>query len=78
MAKQRLSLVNYDLLRELCETCRKERFHFVPIGAAPATGSCKHCGAESKLADMSDTAVWRLVTQSTGEVVVVPLIKKTA
>jgi hypothetical protein len=78
MAKQRLSLVNYDVLRELCDNCRKERFHFVPMGAAPATGPCKHCGSDSKLADVSDTAVWRLVTQSTGEVVVVPLIAKTA
>jgi hypothetical protein len=76
--KQRLSLVNYDVLRELCDNCRRERFHFVPMGAAPATGPCKHCGSESKLADVSDTSVWRLVTQSTGEVVVVPLIAKTA
>jgi hypothetical protein len=78
MSKERLSLIHYDLLRELCDECRKERFHFVPIGTAPATGPCKSCGAESKLADVSDTAVWRLVTSSTGEVVVVPMIAKTA
>ena len=78
MSKQRLSLINYDVLRELCDSCRKERFHFVPIGAAPATGACKRCGAESKLADVSDTAVWRLMTRPDGEVVVVPLIAKSA
>lgn len=78
MSKQRLSLINYDVLRELCDSCRKERFHFVPIGAAPATGACQSCGAESKLADVSDTAVWRLMTRPDGEVVVVPVIAKSA
>ncbi len=78
MSKQRLSLINYDVLRELCDSCRKERFHFVPIGAAPATGACKSCGSQSTLADMSDTAVWRLMTRADGEVVVVPLIAKSA
>jgi hypothetical protein len=78
MASERLSLIHYDVLRELCESCRKERFHFVPIGAAPATGECKHCGSQSKLADVSDTAVWRLMTQPSGEVVIVPLIAQTA
>lgn len=75
---KRLSLVNYDVLRELCEHCSKERFHFVPIGAAPATGACKNCGSQSKLADMSDTSVWRLMSGKDGEVVVVPLIAKSA
>jgi hypothetical protein len=78
MSKQRLSLITYDVLRELCDSCRKERFHFVPIGAAPATGVCKSCGAESKLADVSDTAVWRLMTRPDGEVVIVPVIAKSA
>jgi len=78
MSKQRLSLINYDVLRELCDSCRNERFHFVPIGAAAATGACKSCGAESKLADVSDTAVWRLMTRPDGEVVVVPVIAKSA
>jgi hypothetical protein len=78
MSKQRLSLITYDVLRELCDSCRKERFHFVPIGAAPATGACKNCGAESKLADVSDTAVWRLMTRPDGEVVIVPVIAKSA
>jgi NMD protein affecting ribosome stability and mRNA decay len=72
MSRSRLSLFNYDLLRELCEHCRKERFHFVPIGDAPATAACKQCGRDTtKLADMSDTAVMRLVTQPNGDVVVV-------
>ncbi len=75
---QRLSLIHYDVLRELCDSCRKERFHFVPLGAEPATGPCRRCGAESKLAEMSDTAVFRLVTRSDGEVVVVPMIAKSA
>jgi len=79
MPKKRLSLINYDLLRELCDTCRRERFHFVPIGTAPApSGACRHCGAESKLADISDTAVWRLITHANGDVVVVPMIARTA
>ena len=54
MPKQRLSLISYDVLRELCDSCRKERFHFVPIGAAPATGACRTCGSQYKLADISD------------------------
>lgn len=74
---ERLSLINYDVLRELCDSCRKERFHFVPLGAEPATGPCRNCGAESKLADMSDTAVFRLVTHSNGDVVVVPVIGRS-
>ncbi|HET7436228.1 MAG TPA: hypothetical protein VFN10_16075 [Thermoanaerobaculia bacterium] len=78
MSKQRLSLINYDVLRELCENCRKERFHFVPIGAAPATGECKRCGEESKLADLSDTSIFRLITHANGDVVIVPLIAKSA
>jgi hypothetical protein len=74
MASERVSLVNYDLLRELCDTCRQERFHFVPIGAAPATGPCKHCGSDSHLAEVSDTSVWRLITNASGDVVVMPLV----
>ena len=71
----RVSLIHYDLLRELCDHCRRERFHFVPMGAAPApTGPCKSCGADSKLADVSDTSIWRLMTKPNGEVVVVPLV----
>ena len=73
---QRLSLIHYDVLRELCDACRRERFHFVPQGAQPATGSCRHCGAESQLADMTDTSVWRLVTHENGDVVVVPMIAR--
>lgn len=72
MSANRVSLIHYDLLRELCDSCRKERFHFVPIGAAAATGPCKSCGAESKLADVSDTSIWRLITKPNGDVVVVP------
>jgi hypothetical protein len=78
MTKDRLSLINYDLVRELCESCRKERFHFVPIGAAPAMGACRNCGSESKLADLSDTAVWRLIAHANGDVVVVPMIARIA
>ena len=74
MASERVSLVNYDLLRELCDTCDRERFHFVPIGAAAATGPCKTCGADSKLAEVSDTSIWRLMTKPNGEVVVIPMV----
>jgi len=71
-------LINYDLLRELCDACRKERFHFVPLGAEPATGPCRRCGSESKLAEISDTAVWRLISHANGDVVIVPMIAKSA
>jgi hypothetical protein len=75
MSRNRVSLIHYDLLRELCDHCRKERFHFVPIGEAPvATGTCKNCGSNSQLADVSDTSIWRLMTKANGEVVVVPLV----
>jgi hypothetical protein len=74
---ERLPLISYDLLRELCDNCRSERFHFVPMGAAPAaTGPCRRCGTDSKLADVSDTSIYRLVTQADGEVVVVPMIAR--
>lgn len=78
MRRERISLFTYDVLRELCDRCRNERFHFVPTGAAPATGRCPRCGAERELADFSDTAVIRLVTQANGDVVVVPVIAKPA
>jgi hypothetical protein len=74
MSGQRLSLIHYDVMRELCDHCRKERFHFVPIGAPATTGTCKNCGSESKLADVSDTSIWRLMTRPNGEMVVVPLV----
>ena len=74
MPRSRLQLFTYDVVRELCDTCSKERFHFVPTGAAPAPGTCPRCGSERKLAEISDTAIMRLVTQPDGEVVVVPVI----
>src|SRR5437764_14410202 len=73
---KRLSLINYEVVRELCERCGGERFHFVPPGAAPVPGVCKACGRESKLADMSDSSIFRLVTEPNGEMVIVPLIAK--
>ena len=76
MSHIRLSLFHYDVVRELCERCRSERFHFVPIGAAaPAPGRCSHCGADGKLTDTSDTSIVRLVTRPGGEMVVVPVIR---
>ena len=74
MERSRLQLFTYDVVRELCDHCRKESFHFVPTGAAPAPGTCPRCGSERKLAEISDTAIMRLVTQADGEVVVVPMI----
>ena len=74
MPRSRLQLFTYDVVRELCDTCSKERFHFVPTGAAPALGACPRCGSERKLAEISDAAIIRLVTQANGEVVVVPVI----
>lgn len=69
---KRLSLTYYDVVRELCNECQKERFHFVPTGTAPAAGTCRRCGSAARLADLSDTSIFRLVTQADGEVVVVP------
>jgi hypothetical protein len=74
MPRSRLHLFTYDVMRELCDNCEKERFHFVPTGAAPAPGTCPRCGNERKLAEISDTAIIRLVTQPNGEMVVVPVI----
>jgi hypothetical protein len=76
MSTKRLSLVNYDVLRELCDSCRGERFHFVPIGAAPEAGLCRNCGAQRKLADISDSSIFRLVTDDDGEITIVPLIAR--
>ena len=75
---KRLSLINYEVVRELCDHCRRERFNFVPPGAAPASGPCKACGREPRLADMRDSSIFRLVTEPNGEVVIVPLIAKSA
>ena len=75
---KRLPLINYEVVRELCESCRRERFHFVPPGSAPATGACKGCGRDSTLADMSDSSIFRLMTDPNGELVIVPLIRKSA
>lgn len=75
---ERLSLVHYDMLRELCGRCRRERFHFVPIGAPAATGKCKQCGDDAKLADVSDSSIYRLFTEESGELVIVPMIAKSA
>jgi hypothetical protein len=74
MSRDRLTLFQYDLLRELCEHCRKEKFHFVPTGADTAAGRCSRCGKEARMAEVTDTAVHRLVTQPNGDVVVVPVL----
>ena len=74
MQPKRVSLFHYDVVRELCDQCRKERFHFVPIGAAPAASACKRCGNEGRIADTTDTSLFRLVTGEDGELVVVPFI----
>ena len=76
MSRPRLALVNYDLLRELCDSCRAETFHFVPKGAPAAAARCRKCGDHGTLADVSDTSIIRLVTTSTGEVVIVPMISR--
>ena len=73
MSTNRVSLVHFDLLRELCEHCRNERFQFVPMGTDAATGTCRNCGSDLKRAEVSDTAIWRLMTKPNGEVVVIPL-----
>jgi ribosomal protein S27AE len=74
MTPKRLSLIHYDVVRDACERCGGERFLFVPIGTLPAPGLCKRCGSQSRLADLSDSAICRLVMQPDGEVEVVPVI----
>lgn len=77
MSFSRLSLFHYDVVREVCERCRNERFHFVPIGAAaPDPSPCKTCGSDGTLADTSDTSIRRLVTTPDGEMVIVPMIAR--
>jgi hypothetical protein len=73
MGTKRLPLINYDVVRELCQECSNERFQFVPTGAPFSAGTCSVCGTQAKLADMSDTGVWRLLTTADGEVVVAPV-----
>lgn len=70
---KRLSLINYDVVREHCDTCHNERFHFVPMGTAPSISTCRSCGAPSRTADMTETAALRLINKPNGDVVVVPL-----
>ena len=74
MSADRLSLFHYDVMRELCDDCRRERFHFVPAGTAPDPGKCPACGAIRRLADVSNTSIIRLVTQPNGDVVIVRAI----
>lgn len=71
MPPKRLSLFHYDVVRELCDDCSKEKFHFVPAGTSPEAGACVRCGAPARIADLSDTSIFRLVTREDGEVVVV-------
>jgi hypothetical protein len=74
MSPKRLSLFHYDVVRELCAKCAKEKFHFVPTDATPEAGRCSQCGADTSLADLSDTAIGRLITQPNGELIIVPRI----
>ena len=76
MSRDRISLFNYDVRRELCDDCSSERFHFVPVGTEPETGECKACGSQRRLADMTDTSLIRLVTQPNGDIVIVPVIAR--
>lgn len=77
MSYSRISLFHYDVVREVCERCRNERFHFVPIGAAaPGTSPCRTCGGDGKLTDTSNTSIIRLVTRPDGEMVIVPVIAR--
>ncbi len=76
MTTKRLSLITYDVLRELCERCLEEAFQFVPIGTALLPASCTGCGTDRTLADMSDSSIRGLVTRSDGELRIVPLLAK--
>lgn len=64
----RLSLFNYDVVRELCAKCGGEKFQFVPTGEDATPSACS-CGSERELVDLSDTSIRRLVTRES-EVVV--------
>ncbi|HET7711767.1 MAG TPA: hypothetical protein VFL80_07530 [Thermoanaerobaculia bacterium] len=75
MPTKRLSLIHYDVVRELCGDCQEEAFHFVPIGAAPTPSHCPRCGDQRTLVDMSDTSIRRLVTQGDGELRIAPLAR---
>jgi len=74
MSLKRLSLVHYDVMRELCDHCRSERFHFVPIGASTEAGTCRTCGVPANMADLSETSIIRLITLPGSDMVVVPII----
>lgn len=74
MQPKRVNLIHHDVVRELCGACGSERFHFVPVGAAPEPGECTLCGKTRRIADVTDTSVYRLFTKPDGEVVVIPVI----
>lgn len=69
--KTRLSLFYYDLVRELCTSCRREKFHFVAKGVDPAATDCS-CGASREIAELSDTSISRLVDRDSGEIAISP------
>lgn len=61
MSSNRLPLVTMDLLRELCPSCKSERFQFVPSGEETAAGACQ-CGSGRELVELSDTSIRRLMS----------------
>ena len=71
MSSNRLPLITYDVLREVCGFCSGERFQLVPNGEPASPGECRHCGKETELADLSDTAIRRLVSGGDRGMVVV-------
>ena len=74
MQTSRLSLFHYDVVRECCEKCGAEKFHFVPKDAEPAASTCTACGEERKIVDLSETSIRRLVSEKR-EIEVVPSVR---
>lgn len=69
---RRLSLFYYDLVRELCTACGREKFHFVTKGEDPAPTACRDCGSTREIAELSDTSIRRLVVRDSGEIAIAP------
>ncbi len=61
--KTRLSLFYYDLVRERCDDCGDEKFHFVPKATDPETSACVACGTDRQVVDLSETSIRRLVSE---------------
>jgi hypothetical protein len=62
----KISLYNFDLVRERCPQCGGEEFQFFPKGEDAAARSCS-CGNSRELVDFSETSIRRLVVDGSGK-----------